>query len=98
MPPIEIRITAIPGPLPKRSFDESKAFYIKNFSPVSAAGILNRLRDMSAIKAYVREHNISANADRLPTIISPLNELGEFSISLPCPENSDQVFIIKIAN
>ena len=95
---IEIRITAINAADSQICFKESQAFIIDAFSPVSAAGILNQLRDMSAIKRYVLEQNIPANPDRLPTIISPLNEQGEFSISLPSSEYTNQIFVIKIVD
>ena len=97
MSAIEIRITAIASPKHKRCFKESQAYFISAFLPISAAGILTRLREMSAIKAYVKEQNMDADADRLPTIVSPLNEQGEFKISLPCTDGSDQVFLITKA-
>lgn len=96
MSSIEIRITAITAAGSKTSFVESQAFFIDAFSPISASGILNQLRDMSAIKTYILEHEIPANPDRLPTIISPLNEQGEFFISIPSPQNTDQTFVIRI--
>ena len=96
MPSIEIRITAIAAAGSQLKFEESNGFFIDAFSPISAAGILNQLRDMSAIKKYVYEHDIPANPDRLPTIISPLNDQGEFSISLPSPESANQIFVIKM--
>ena len=98
MSSIEIRITALKARAGLRSIEESGPFYINSFSPISAAGILTQLREMSAIKTYVHEHHISANADRLPTILSPLNDLGEFSISLPSSENGTQAFMIRIIN
>lgn len=98
MSSIELRITAVSTSESPRDFDESQPFFIDAFSPVSAAGILTQLRQMSAIKSYVHEHCICANADRLPTIISPLNELGEFSISLPSNDQGSQVFTIRVVN
>lgn len=96
MSSIEIRITAKNISAHKRNVDESQGYFIDAFSPINAAGILSRLRDISAIKAYILEHSIPADPDSLPTIISPLNDQGEFSISLPSPGNTSQVFAIRI--
>ncbi len=96
MPSIEIRIAAVNGNGCQSKFDESAAFFVDAFPPINAAGILNRLRDMSAIKSYILEQEIPANPDSLPTIVSPLNDQGEFLISLPSSENTNQTFVIRI--
>lgn len=96
MSSIEIRISTATADGHETDFDESEIFHIEAFFPVSAAGILNQLRDISAIKSYILEHDIPANPDSLPTIISPLNDQGEFSISLPSTGSTDHIFLIRI--
>ena len=96
MQTFRIRIQAHFTASHSNTYNESSLYLVELPGPATAAQILNKLREISAIKDYVSEYSIPANADAMPVITSSLNDQGEFSISLPSTKITEQAFTIVI--